>query len=55
MRDFFLFDQAIIFCPWDVYPFYGTGLFLSPLEISENQSSSDVLRGIERGQWLEIG
>ena len=36
-------------------PFHATGLFLYPLNTSENQRFSDVFWGIERHQWHEIG
>ena len=35
--------------------FHTTGLFQYPLKASENQRFSDVLGGIERDQWHEMG
>ena len=34
---------------------HATGLFLYPLETSENQGFSDVFRVIGRDQWYEMG
>ena len=38
-----------------INPFHVTGLFWYPLKTSENQRFSDVLRGIKRDQWHEMG
>ena len=38
-----------------VNPFCATGLFLYPLETSENLWFIDVSRGIERDLWHEMG
>ena len=51
-RTIFTYTISNLTCHITIYPFHATGLFLYPVNISENLSFSDVFKGYRKRQGV---